>query len=135
MQTYPPTTVKVRGVFTMDLTVCNLFFWAGIPVWLMRPFSVLSSIHMRALAPVQGLGDESTPLGPATHPLHPTIYCGNSDHINKYQAIARHVQHYLQYPNPFQSICTETSIIPLPHEEISKHEACKQLYSPCRFLL
>jgi hypothetical protein len=84
MQTYPPTTAKVRGVFTMDLMVCDLFFQAGIPVWLMKPFSVLSLIHMRVLAPVQGPGDESTPLSPATHPSHPTIYCGNGDHINKY---------------------------------------------------
>ena len=30
-QTYPPTTVKVMGVFTTDLTVCNIFFQAGIP--------------------------------------------------------------------------------------------------------
>jgi hypothetical protein len=99
-QTYPPTTAKVMGVFTTDLTVCNLFFQAGIPVWLMRPFSVLSSIRVRVLAPVQTLED-FTPLSPATCPLHPTIYCGNGDHIDKYQAIARHVQHYLQYLNPF----------------------------------
>jgi hypothetical protein len=51
-QTYPPTTAKVMGVLTMDLMVCNIFFQAGIPVWLMRPFKVLSSIHVRALAPV-----------------------------------------------------------------------------------
>jgi hypothetical protein len=133
-QMYPPTTARVMGVFTTDLTVCDAFFQTGIPVWLVRPFSVLSSMHVKALAHVQTPGD-LTPLSPATHPSHPTIYCGSGDHINKYQAIARHVQHYLQYPNPFQSIHAETSIIPPPHEESSKHEACRQLYSPCRFLL
>jgi hypothetical protein len=112
-QTYPPTTANIMGVFTTNLTVCDLFFQAGIPVWLVRPFEVLSSIRVRALAPVQRLG-ASTPLGPATRPSHPTIYCGNGDHIDKYRAIARHIQHYLQYPNPFQSIRTETSVVPLP---------------------
>ena len=96
MQMYPPTTAKVMGGFTMYLMVCDLFFWASIPVWLVRPFSVLSSIHMKVLAHVQTLGD-FTPLGLATHLLHPTIYCGNGDHINKYQVLARHVQHCLQY--------------------------------------
>ena len=133
-QTYPPTTARVMGVFTTDLAVCDAFFWAGIPVWLVRPFSVLSSIHVRALAHVQTPGD-LTPLGPATRPSHPTIYCENGDHIDKYRAIARHVQHYLQYLNPFRSICTRTSIVPLPHKESSNCEACRQLYSPCRFLL
>ena len=133
-QTYPPTTARVMGVFTTDLTVCDAFFQAGIPVWLVRPFSALSSMRVRALAHVQTPGD-LTPLSPATHPSHPTIYCGNSDHINKYRVIARHVQHYLQYPNPFWSIHTETSIIPPPREESSKCEAHRQLYSPCRFLL
>ena len=134
MQTYPPITAKVMGVFTMDLTVCDRFFQAGIPVWLVRPFSVLSSIRVKALAPVQTPGD-STPLGPATRPSHPTIYCGNGDHINKYRAIACHVQHYLQYPNPFRSIHTKASVVPPPREEILKREVRRQLYSPCRFLL
>jgi hypothetical protein len=133
-QTYPPTTAKVMGVFTTDLTVCDIFLRAGIPVWLVRPFEVLFSICVRALAPVQTPG-ASTPLNPATRPSHPTIYCGNGDHIDKYRAIARHVQHYLWYPNPFQSICSKTSVIPPPHEEISKCEVRRQLYSPCRFLL
>jgi len=90
MQTYPPTTAQVMGVFTTDLTVCDCFFQAGIPVWLMRPFSVLSSICMKVLAPVQTPGG-FIPLMLATCPLHPTIYCGNSDHINKYWAIECHV--------------------------------------------
>jgi hypothetical protein len=82
-QTYPPTIAKIMGVFMTDLTVCDLFFWAGIPVWLVRPFEVLSSICIRVLAPVQTL-EASTPLSPATYPSHPTIYCGNGDHIDKY---------------------------------------------------
>ena len=131
---YPPTTVRVMGVFTTDLTVCDAFFRAGIPVWLVRPFSALSSMRVKALARVQTPGD-LTPLDPATRPSHPTIYCGSGDHIDKYRAIARHVQHYLQYPNPFRSIRAETSIVPPPREESSKREARRQLYSPCRFLL
>jgi len=133
-QTYPPITAKVVGVFTTDLTVCDRFFRAGIPVWLVRPFSVLSSIRVKALAPIQTPGD-FIPLGPATRPSHPTIYCGNGDHIDKYRAIARHVQHYLQYPNPFRSIRADASIVPPPLEKSSKREARRQLYSPCRFLL
>lgn len=136
MQTYPPTTAKVMGVFTTDLTVCDLFFRAGIPVWLVRPYSVLFTIRVRALAPIiWGPGDESCPLGPATRPSHAAIYRGNGDHIDKYRAIARHVQHYLQYPNPFRSIRAQTNIVPPPHEEISKRQVRRQVYSPCRFLL
>ena len=51
-QTYPPTTTKVMGVFTADLMVCDHFFRAGIPVWLVRPFTVVPSVRVRALAPV-----------------------------------------------------------------------------------
>ena len=133
-QIYPPTTAKVMGVFTTDLTICDHFFWAGTPVWLVRPFSALSSIHVRELTPVQTPKD-FTPLTLAICPSHPTIYCGPGDHINKYQVIASHVLWYLQYSNPFWSIHTETSIVPLLHEKTSKHEICWQHYSPCRFLL
>jgi hypothetical protein len=45
-QTYIPTTAKVMGAFTTDLMVCDIFFWAGIPVWLVRPYSVFLTIRM-----------------------------------------------------------------------------------------
>jgi len=133
-QTYPPTIAKVMGAFTTDLTVCDRFFRAGIPIWLVRPFTVLSSARVRALAPVQMPGD-STPLSPAIYPSYPTIYCGIGDHLDKYRAIASHVQHYLQYPNPFRSIRAEPSIVPPSRDMVPKRETRKQLYSPCRFIL
>jgi hypothetical protein len=125
---YPPATAKVMGAFTMDLTICDRLFRAGIPVWLMRPFDELHSIRVRALAPLQVAGN-LIPLDATTRPTHPTIYCGGGDNIAKYHALARHVLSYLRYPNPFGSIRAKQLITPPPPQ--SKREERRQQYTPC----
>jgi hypothetical protein len=46
------TIDNIMGGFTHDPLVCEHFYKASIPVWLIRPYSALASIHIRALAPV-----------------------------------------------------------------------------------
>ena len=97
---YPCITANVMGAFTNDLSVCDCFFRAGIPVWLIRPFSELHSIRVRKLVPLQPAGN-LIPIDAATRPSHCTIYRGGGDDVGKYHALARHVKGYLHYPNPF----------------------------------
>jgi hypothetical protein len=44
------TIDNIMGGFTHDPLVCERFYKAGIPVWLIRPYSALASICIRALA-------------------------------------------------------------------------------------
>jgi hypothetical protein len=127
----PPVIAKVMGAFTVDLTICDQLFRAGIPVWLLRPYSELHSIRVRALAPLQ-VADDVFALDPVTRPTHPTIYCGGGDNAEKYRALAQHVLGYLRYPNPFGSIRAKHSITPPPQ---SKREKRRQEHTPCGSLL
>ena len=128
----PPVIANVVGAFTVDLTTCDRLFRAGIPVWLLRPYSELHSIRVRALAPLQVAGDVLA-LDPVTRPSHPTIYCGGGDNVEKYRALAQHVLGYLRYPNPFGSIRAKHSIAPPPSQ--SKREERRQKHTPCESLL
>jgi hypothetical protein len=40
------------GAFTHDLAVCDQFYRADVPVWLIRPYSALHSIRIMALKPL-----------------------------------------------------------------------------------
>jgi hypothetical protein len=60
------------GAFTHDPLICDRFYKAGIPVWFIRPYSALSSIRIKALAPVTK-PVRVLPLEPSSHPVYPTI--------------------------------------------------------------
>jgi len=106
-------------------------FCAGIPVWLVRPFSELHSIRVKKLVPLQ-VASSTIPLRAAIRPTHPTIFCGGGDDIAKYYAIAQHTMGYLRYPNAFGSICAKKLVTPPPAQ--TKKEERRQRYTPCELL-
>src|ERR1700679_1819317 len=55
----------IMGAFTTDLYVCDALFRAGIPVWLIRPYTALASIRVKALARLQ-FTPETIPLDEAS---------------------------------------------------------------------
>ena len=122
---------NIMGVFTHDLAVCNQFYRAGIPVWLIRPYSALHSIRIKALKPLTRAVD-ILPLEPSSHPTYPPIYRGPGDVLEKYIALASNILGYLKYPNPFSSVRAQPlAMLPPP----SKHEDRSRLYSPCKLFL
>jgi hypothetical protein len=108
------TINNIIGAFTQDPLVCEHFYKAGIPVWFIRPYSALTSIRIRALAPVtKPVG--VLPLEPPSHPIYPTIYHGRGDILEKYIALGRNVLGYLKYLNLFGFL----HVKPLAHLQIA----------------
>jgi hypothetical protein len=92
----------------------------GIPVWLIRPYSALASICIRALAPVaKPIG--VLPLEALSRPVYPAIYRGRGDVLEKYIAMARNILEYLKYPNPFGYLCVKPLAAPLPVSMPTQH--------------
>jgi hypothetical protein len=117
-QGMPVTSVNpnIIGAFTNDLGTCDALFRAGIPVWLVRPYSALHSIRVRALGPLlvaNGMIPLDPPSGPP-HPLHRTIYVGAGNKLEKYVAIAQYVCQLLQFPDPFRSVRAKPLAAPPP---------------------
>jgi hypothetical protein len=109
----------LMGAFTHDLTICDRLYQAGIPVWLIYPYSALHSIHIKSLKPLtQSIG--FFPSEPSSHPTYPSIYRGPGDTIKKYFALAQGILDYLKYPNPFGEIHAKPSVYPLPAAGPSK---------------
>jgi hypothetical protein len=94
---------NIMGAFTYDLAVCDQLYQAGVPVWLIRPYSALHSIHIRALAWLTKVVD-MLPLEPSSRPKYPSTYCGPGDVLEKYIVLASDILGYLKYPNPFGSM-------------------------------
>jgi hypothetical protein len=122
---------NIMGVFTHDLAVCDQFYRAGIPVWLIRPYSALHSIRIKALKPLTKAVD-ILPLEPSSCPAYPSIYRGPGDVLEKYVALAHSILRYLKYPNPFSSVCAQPLATPPPP---SKREVRSQRYTPCKLSL
>jgi hypothetical protein len=126
------TINNIIGAFTHDPLVCKCFYKAGIPIWFIRPYSALTSIRIRALAPVTKPVGVS-PLEPLSRPVYPTIYCGQGDVLEKYIALGRNVLGYLKYLNPFGFLHVKPLTAPLPVTVPSQHEIRAQRYTPCKF--
>jgi hypothetical protein len=126
------TINNIMGSFTHDPLVCEHFYKAGIPVWLIRPYSALTSICIRALVPV------TKPIG--VLPLEvsssclPRNLCGQGDDIlEKYIAMARNILGYLKYPNPFGYLHVKPLTAPLPVSVPTQSKIQNQCYTPCKF--
>jgi hypothetical protein len=121
--------LNLMGAFTISLATCDQLFCAGIPVWLVRPYTVLPDLRIQSYVAHQSASDH-IPLEAASRPEHPVIYQGHVDLILKYQALAQYILDYLRYPNPLGSIRSTSTVSP-PTIEHSKHEINRQHYSPC----
>ena len=122
---------NIMGVFTHDLTVCDQFYRAGVPVWLIWPYSALHSIHIKALKPLTKAVD-ILPLEPSSRPAYPSIYRGPGDVLEKYVVLVHSILRYLKYPNPFSFVCAQPLATPPPP---SKREVHSQCYTPCKLSL
>jgi hypothetical protein len=126
---------NITGAFTNDLAVCDAFFRAGIPVWLIRPYTVLASIRVKALARLW-FAHGTIPFDPPHGPPVPSIYVGSGTSLNKYIAIARHVRRLLQFPNPFGSVRAPLlANLPPPLAHRPSNEGSKsKRFTPCNAL-
>jgi hypothetical protein len=122
---------NIMGTFTTSLAVCEQLFHAGVPVWLVRPYSALHSIRILRLMPITYAQTE-VPLEASFWPKYPPIYRGPGGSPAKYLAIAKQGLDYLSYPNPFGDICATPLATPLPAAEPSKREIRAQRYTPCK---
>lgn len=123
------TLAKTIGAFVSNPHTAEMFFRAGIPVWIIRPRPHLPKVRIQALAPVQG-PDGLIPMNEATRPSHATIFRGHSQ--QKYNAIVRrHVMRYMRYPDPFGPVRAAPQAIIAP-PPITPHEIRQQTHSPCK---
>ena len=120
------------GAFTTNLSICEKFYCAGLPVWLIRPFRDLPSIRVQSEHPVLDW-DGAFPSEPATYPTHHSIFCGLASDHRKYEAIRYHTLTYFCYPNAFGTIRVEPSNTPTLAG--TQREVRRQTYSPCEFSL
>jgi hypothetical protein len=132
--TLPPVSIpaKVVGAYTTDLKVCDALFRAGIPIWLLRPYTALHSIRVRALAPLLA-AHGVIPLDPPSGPAHRTIYVGPANKLEKYMASARYVRELLQFPDPFGCARATPLIEPPPSGWPSSNETASssRRFTPC----
>ena len=138
MISLPDTLAKLRhnimGAFTFELEVCEKLFQARIPVWLIRPYLELHSIHIKKFVSLDLPGDIFS-LVACTCPKYSAIYCGHGDIIEKYLALQKHTTNYLRYPNPFASVRAEPLLTHPSEPEPLKHEIRSRHYTPCKYLL
>jgi hypothetical protein len=127
----PNVAIHLMGAFTTDPLICQALFEAGVPVWLIRPFSALPSIRIRTMV-VLRLARDFVCLNPCTHPTYPSIYRGRSDAVTKYRAINAQILECLKYPNPFGTSRAITSVAAPPLAELSKRQVRSKKYSPCK---
>jgi hypothetical protein len=125
----------IMGAFTYNLITCHDLFRAGIPVWLIRPYTEVASIRIKALAQLQfPLG--TIPLDPPAGSPLPKIYVGPANRLEKYVAIAHYVSQLLQFPDPFGSVrATPLASLPQPSAHVSSRGSSKsQRFTPCNAL-
>ena len=121
----------IMGAFTNDLHVCDALFRAGIPVWLIRPYTALASIRVKALTQLR-FTPESIPLDPPSGSPLPSIYVGPATSLDKYIAIACYVHRLLQFPDPFGSVRATALVNPPPSADPSSHKGSKsRSFTPC----
>jgi hypothetical protein len=99
-----PAAVEVAdtiGVFTHSIRVAQDFFVAGLPCWLIRPFSELTDqniLEVVDLIPPEGY----LTLGRHRFP-YPIIFTGSASSLEKYHNIHQYARNFLHSPDPFGS--------------------------------
>ena len=137
-QTYTFSANKgVMGAFTYNLNTCDTLFRTGIPVWLIRPYTEIHSIRIKALTQLC-FASGTIPLDPPIGSPFPKIFVGSANCLEKYIAVARYVSRLLQYPDPFGSIrATPLAGLPPPPPQAhaSASAGSKSLrFTPCNAL-
>ncbi|PBK83937.1 hypothetical protein ARMGADRAFT_1037541 [Armillaria gallica] len=88
------------GVFTANHTVAQECYLAGIPVWVLQPFSQADQLRIDELGPIQSPADFLIPSEMSPLRLRP-VYIGSATDEGKYCAIETFTHNHLAAPNPF----------------------------------
>jgi hypothetical protein len=129
----PPAVPHLMGSFTWDPVICQSLFRAGVPVWLVRSWSVLPSIRVWVHKLVMITQPQTLlPLTPCSRPGCLALYCGPADRIEKYIALQASMLKFLKFPNPFRLSCSQPIVTPPPLAEPSKRQEQSMRYSPCK---
>ncbi len=117
----------LSGVFTMNTTVVQECFRAGVPVWMIQPLADAARIHIDVLAQIQEPEPPYVLLTPPRLRLR-AVYVGSAADEAKYKAIKTFTRSHLSMPNPFLQ-CSEpgSSLPPAPASPSSNQES----YHPC----
>jgi hypothetical protein len=127
----PPAIPHLMGSFTWDPVICQSLFQAGVPVWLVCPWSALPSIRVRKLVTITQ-PQTLLPLTPCSRPGCLALYHGPADRIEKYIALQASVLEFLKFPNPFGLSRSQPIVTPPPLAEPSKRQERSTRYSPCK---
>ncbi|RDB18923.1 hypothetical protein Hypma_014439 [Hypsizygus marmoreus] len=100
----PPALSVARtiGAYVSDEVVVQEFVRAGLPVWLIKPFTYLHATRIDAVVP---------PLQPSVWavlddaiPPYPSFFTGTAMSQNKYHAFGAFARRVVGYPNPFSEV-------------------------------
>jgi hypothetical protein len=128
---------RTLGAFTNNLEVCDQLFHMGLPVYLVRPWDELPTIHIQKTVNTTNYKD-FYPEEAAVDPTHRPIFRGAAYDPRKYISIYNHSGSYFRYADPFGSVCAPVAALATPAvvtraEQALKRETKRQIYSPCMF--
>jgi len=95
------------GVFTHNIRVAQDFFIAGLPCWLIQPFSGLTNQNI--LEVVELLRPKVYLTLGHHHYCYPIIFTGSASSLEKYHSIYQYARNFLHSPDPFGSTPTLSS--------------------------
>lgn len=102
----PPPVLEVVGAFTEDLDTLDRLFYAGIPVWYVRPASETPNVRIDKVGWViatnehQKLSLQSLEVDVSdTVPPHRIVYTGLANKADRYSSMVLYVRSLLQPPS------------------------------------
>ncbi|KAK0477478.1 hypothetical protein EDD18DRAFT_1365458 [Armillaria luteobubalina] len=114
------------GVFTMNHTVAQECFWAGIPVWLIYPLASAPTVRIDALDEIQEPVPPFVALSKSRLRVRP-VYIGSATDDDKYKAIETYTRSHLTMANPFlSSASVQAPSTPVP----AKPSSMRERYEP-----
>ncbi|PBK78955.1 hypothetical protein ARMGADRAFT_1093621 [Armillaria gallica] len=110
------------GVFTMNHTVAQECFQAGIPVWVIYPLTSAPTIRIDALDEIQEPAPPFVALSKSCLRVRP-VYIGSATDDDKYKAIETYTRSHLTMANPFlSSAALQAPSAPVPAMPSSTRE-------------
>ena len=116
----PSELAKVVGAFVNSVKDCDLFFRAGIPVWLVRPAAMAGTIRVDSLVELADprdylcLDDASIRFA--------VSFDGSPTDPRKHETFAKYSHNFLRYSDPFKSPPTLEAIRPPPNVATSSSQ-------------
>jgi hypothetical protein len=98
------------GAFTYDPHIAEQFMRAGLPVWLIRPYTELPHTRIDSVVQVRKPSDYFS-LTDAT-PQFKTFARSTADSSDRYVMFYRHIRNIFSYANPFSFVPPSSSVQP-----------------------